>query len=330
MILQEARTQHALQAEVLYRKEAEANGSLASAVVELKGENLESFLNNWLGTVQWVGESPFRKKHPRKNWFIGVFALDFNEEQSNWAEQDFQYQSMRASGAGGQHVNKVETAVRVTHVKSGLSATCSEERSQHQNKRKARAKLIKMLEIQALEEKKARMSQDWQNHLQLERGNPAVEALNYALSYDDEDPKTLALAAKLHGEQLQDYETAKALYEKALTADIYAVGIYPEYISLLIWTQDYARADQLIDFALTLKGIDQSVMYYFKAYAYEAQGEFKKALAEIKTAKRLAQNACVISYIDETKTRIKGKMPKVKKKKNQVKTKKKEIRKKNA
>ena len=169
-ILREAR-QRGIYAEVVEREEGEVNRTLLSAVLFLAGENLSYFTDSWEGTVLWVAQSPYRKFHKRKNWFVGVQCLqDF--EENKWNESDIRVQTLKASGPGGQHVNKTESAVRVTHIPSGISVTSSEERSQLQNKKQAIERLkIKLL---AYEQKRAMafMQDNWQNHNELERGNP--------------------------------------------------------------------------------------------------------------------------------------------------------------
>ena len=62
--------------EVLENKKADLNGTLLSATLLVKGPALEPFVKEWQGTVQWIGQSPFRKFHRRKNWFVGVEVFD--------------------------------------------------------------------------------------------------------------------------------------------------------------------------------------------------------------------------------------------------------------
>jgi peptide chain release factor len=80
---------------------------------------------------------------------------------------------MRASGPGGQHVNRTESAVRVTHLPTGLQASASEERSQHRNRKLALARLGAKLEGLKDQQQGEAGRRRWRAHHALERGNPA-------------------------------------------------------------------------------------------------------------------------------------------------------------
>jgi tetratricopeptide (TPR) repeat protein len=156
----------------------------------------------------------------------------------------------------------------------------------------------------------------------------AIEAMQYALSYDDNNSKTLCLIGRLYAEQLDDFETAKGYFEKAMTANIKDVGIYPHYLNVLIWNEDYQEALKLVDYALTLKSIDKALMYVKKSSVLEHQFQYKEALDLLKTAKKHTYNDGFMGTINGHKNRIKAKMPKNKKKKKKKKDKKKSDKKK--
>jgi peptide chain release factor len=144
--------------------------TIASVLIELKGEINNQFLNSWLGTIQWIGQSPFRKLHKRKNWFIGVIKADI-PLVIKMRNSDITYQVMRSSGAGGQNVNKVNSCVRAIHVPTGLSATAMDTRSQHQNKQLARERLNGKFDQNSYAQMHKSIDDLWLNQFQIERGN---------------------------------------------------------------------------------------------------------------------------------------------------------------
>jgi peptide chain release factor len=147
-------------------------GTAQSALVSISGgAELEGFATCWRGTVQWTERSPFRPDHKRKNWFVGVDILEPVDE-TRFDLREVRWETMRASGPGGQHVNRTESAVRVTHLPTGVQAMATEERSQHRNRKLALARLTKKLnEIDSKRYGDAR-EERWRAHQELERGNP--------------------------------------------------------------------------------------------------------------------------------------------------------------
>jgi peptide chain release factor len=86
-------------------------------------------------------------------------------------DADIRFETLRASGPGGQHVNKTDSAVRATHLPSGLSVKVQTERSQHANKRLARALLAHKLQTQAEQAATTERTERWLCHSNVERGN---------------------------------------------------------------------------------------------------------------------------------------------------------------
>jgi len=150
-------------------------GTANSALVSISGVGVEAVAKSWEGTVQWVARSPFRKEHRRRNWFVGVEVVEPVEE-SRFVATDILWETMRASGPGGQHVNRTESAVRVTHRPTGLQAVAQEERSQHRNRKLALARLAKKIADMDREKKGETRQRMWRANLELERGN-AVRVL---------------------------------------------------------------------------------------------------------------------------------------------------------
>jgi len=129
-------------------------------------------INPWLGTIQWISKSPIRKYHKRKNWYIKCIEV-FLPETKPIDLKDLTIKAYKASGPGGQHRNKVETAIRIIHRPTGLLVTASDSKSKAQNKKRA---LEKMREKLATENKNLQISYDfeeWNSKLEIERGNPA-------------------------------------------------------------------------------------------------------------------------------------------------------------
>ena len=139
---------------------------------DLSNEEKTELESKWKGSVLYIAtKNPYRPNHKRKNWYVGVNT--FTEVDTiQIDDKDIRYETSRSGGAGGQTVNKVETAVRAVHIPSGLSVRCDDERNQLQNKNRAKERL--MLKLSAINDEK-KSEQDrriWMNHNLLDRGNP--------------------------------------------------------------------------------------------------------------------------------------------------------------
>lgn len=147
-------------------------GTLRSVLLELEtgeGAAAQAFASRWCGSLLWVCDSPYRQLHKRKNWFLHGAA--FAPPQVPRDSGEIRYEATRASGPGGQHVNKTDSAIRATHVASGLSVKVQTERSQHANKRLAGQLLASKLANLAQAEVENQKSVRRMGHLQAERGN---------------------------------------------------------------------------------------------------------------------------------------------------------------
>ncbi|NDV95523.1 peptide chain release factor H [Dysgonomonas sp. 521] len=160
-----------LKAEVIDREAGPLNRTLLSATLSIEGKGTKEIVSEWEGTIQWISKSPYRIYHKRKNWFIGVqtFTVPTNQEAN---EKEIRYETLRASGPGGQHVNKTESAVRAIHTPTGISVTASDQRSQLQNKILATERLLIKLAAWNVEQAMIVAQSNWSNHNNLQRGNP--------------------------------------------------------------------------------------------------------------------------------------------------------------
>lgn len=161
-----------IKAEVVERETGPMNRTLLSAVIALQGgEDCGMLIKQWEGTVQWIAQSPYRIYHKRKNWFIGIQTFTLSESREA-TEAEIRYETLRASGPGGQHVNKTESAVRAVHIPTGMSVVASDQRSQWQNKKLATERLFLKLASWNIEQAMIRAQANWSNHNSLQRGNP--------------------------------------------------------------------------------------------------------------------------------------------------------------
>ena len=158
---------------IVNQEKGEENGTVRSANIQLSGDanSLADFMSNWIGTIQWIGQSNYRKNHKRKNWFIGVTEIE-DAYELELKDSDIKYQAIRSSGPGGQHVNKVSSAIRAIHIPTGIQVVAMDRRSQHQNKKLAKQRLQERVTHQNKENYKTSKKNQWENHQKLERGNP--------------------------------------------------------------------------------------------------------------------------------------------------------------
>jgi len=142
-----------------------------------------------------------------------------------------------------------------------------------------------------------------------------IESLDYAFSYDSKNTMVLCLYGRIQAEQLWNYDDAKSYFQEALAINIHALEVYPHYLQTLILNEDYEEAQKLIDFALTIKGMNKAEIFVKSAVLLEVKHKFKEALKEIKQAKLHSIQHDYDYGISEVEKRIKGKMDLIEKKK---------------
>ena len=153
-------------------------GGIKNATLEIKGESAYGYLKAEGGVHRLVRISPFDAQARRHTSFASVFVYPLVEDdiEIEVNESDLRVDTYRASGAGGQHVNKTDSAVRLTHLPTGIVVACQQERSQHKNRSTAMKMLRAALYQRELAEREAAKNQ-------IEAGKSAIDFGSQIRSY---------------------------------------------------------------------------------------------------------------------------------------------------
>ena len=168
---------------------------LKSAELLIEGENAFGYLKSEMGVHRLVRVSPFDASGRRQTSFAAVEVMpDIDDSiQVDIRSDDLKVDTYRSSGAGGQHVNKTESAIRITHVPTGIVVACQTERSQHQNReyamRMLRSKLVELQMQQHAEKisdiKGVQMKIEWGSQIRSYVFMPYTLAKDHRTGYEN-------------------------------------------------------------------------------------------------------------------------------------------------
>ena len=147
---------HGLKVELIDQHSGEQAG-IKSATILLKGENAYGYAKTESGVHRLVRISPYDSAARRHTSFASVWVYPVVDDniEVNYNESDLRIDTYRASGAGGQHINTTDSAVRITHIPTGIVVQCQNQRSQHKNKAEAYNQLRARLYERELAEREA-------------------------------------------------------------------------------------------------------------------------------------------------------------------------------
>ncbi len=172
MYIRWAEIYHDFKIEIVEKLEGESVG-IKSTTIKIIGEKAYGWAKSESGIHRLVRISPFDANSKRHTSFASVGVTPAIEDSIDIAvdEKDLRIDTYRASGAGGQHINKTESAVRIMHIPTGVIVQCQNSRSQHQNKNEALKLLKGRLYKIELKKKEQKIAQDYDKKCNIGWGN---------------------------------------------------------------------------------------------------------------------------------------------------------------
>lgn len=213
---------HGFKTEIIALSEGEEAG-IKSATIAIEGPYAYGHLKAENGVHRLVRISPFDSNARRHTSFASVFSWPELEEdiQIEVRDEDIRVDTFRASGAGGQHVNRTDSAVRITHIATGIVVQCQNQRSQHANRDKAMKMLKAQLYERELEKRRQEMDQlsagklanEWGSQIRSYVLHPYQLVKDHRTEYESMTPQ-LILDGQLDG-FIKSFLKSKALARKS-------------------------------------------------------------------------------------------------------------------